>query len=131
MNPPRIWQIALSLAGIATVSALAGGLIGHRIARRHYETRNDPAQWNVTVAHRFEALVHPTPDQSAKIQIHLDNAVRQLQSVRLETIAKSTNIIFTLVAQVEQELTPEQKKAFEPLRPKTSDLNLNLLNVKP
>ena len=131
MNPLRNWQIILSLLGIAAVSGLVGGLVGHRIARRHYETRNDPSQWNVTVAHRFDALVHPTPDQSAKIQVHLDTAVQQLQTVRLETIAKSSNIIFALVAQVEQELTAEQKKAFEPLRPKPSDLNLNLLNVKP
>ena len=125
------WKIAASLMAIATASALAGGIAGHRIARRHYEKRADPAHWNVTVAHRFDQLVHPTPAQSVKIQGYLDDAVRQLQTVRQDTIAKSTNIIFTLVAQVERELTPEQKTAFEALKPKPSDLNLNLLNVKP
>ena len=64
-------------------------------------------------------------------QAHLDKAVRELQVIRMETIARSTNVISRLVAEVDQELTPEQKKAFEAMRPKSEEITLNLLNVKP
>jgi len=57
--------------------------------------------------------------------------VRELQAIRLETVAHSTNVIWRLVAEIEQELTPEQRRAFEATKPTPSDLTLDVLKVKP
>lgn len=131
MNPIRHWKIVLCLLAIIVASGLAGALMGHRIARSQLEARNDPANWNEHVGHEFDRVVKPTPEQGAKIQAHLDEAVRELQVIRRETITRSTNVIWRLVAEVEHELSPEQRRAFEVMKPKPSDLTLDVLKVKP
>ena len=127
----RHWKIALCLAALVVVSGLAGALVGHHVARRQMEVRNDPGNWNEHVARTFERVVKPDPEQGARIQVHLDRAVRELQAIRLETIARSTNVIWHLVGEVEKELTPEQRKAFDTMKPKPADLTLDVLKVKP
>jgi capsid protein len=131
MNFLRHWKIAVCLLAIVVVSGVAGCLIGHRAARKQIEKRNDPESWNEHVARVFERTVKPTPEQGAKIQAHLDQAVRELQTIRLETIARSTNVIGRLVAEVDRELTPEQRQAFEAMKPKPGDLTLDVLKVNP
>jgi hypothetical protein len=127
----RHWRIVLCLLALIVASGLAGGLMGHRITRHHLDARNDPATWNEHVGREFDRVVKPTPEQSAIIQAHLDKAVRELQTIRLDAIARSTNVIWRLVAEVEKELTPEQRQAFEVMKPKPADLTLDVLKVKP
>lgn len=131
MKPPRHWKIALYLLATIVASGLAGGLMGHRVARRQLDARNDPANWNEHVGREFDRVVNPSPEQQVKLQAHLNDAVRELQVIRSETIARSTNVIWRLVAEVERELTPEQRRAFEAIKPKPSDMTLDLLRVKP
>ncbi len=131
MNRLRHWKIVLALFGLVLVSASAGALVGHGLARRALEARNNPQNWNEHVVHEFDRLVKPTPEQGARIQVQLDQAVHELQGIRLDTISRSTNVIGRLIAQVEKELTPEQRQAFEAMKPKPADLTLDLLNVKP
>jgi Zn-dependent oligopeptidase len=125
------WKIILGLTAVILASGLSGSLLGHGLARRQFNTRNDPASWNEHVSSEFDRVVKPTPEQATKIQAHLEKAVRQLQVIRMETIGRSTNVIWQLVAEVEQELTPEQREAFEVMKPKASDMTIDLLNVKP
>ena len=131
MSILKHWKIGLCLAAIVVVSAAGGWLVGHRSARQQLQKRNDLESWNVHVAQVFEQTVHPSPEQGAKIQAHLDQAVRELQSIRSDTIARSTNVIWRLVEEVEAELTPEQRKAFEAMKPKPGELTLDVLKVKP
>lgn len=125
------WKIILGLAAVIAASGLTGSLLGHGLARRQFNTRNDPARWNEHVSREFDRVVKPTPEQDVRIQAHLEKAVRELQAIRLETIGRSTNVIWQLVADVERELTPEQRTAFEVMKPKASDMTIDLLNVKP
>lgn len=131
MNLLRSWKIGLCLLGIIVATSLSGGLIGHRLARRQLEARNNPETWNEHVAREFDRIVKPTPDQGPRIQSHLDQAVRELQAIRLDTIARSTNVIWRLVAEVERELTPAQRVAFERMKPKPAELSLDVLNLSP
>ncbi len=123
-------RTGLCLLGLIVATALSGGLLGHRIARRQLDARNNPENWNEHVAREFDRLVKPTPEQDTRIQAHLDRAVRELQVIRMETIARSTNVIARLIAEVDKELTPEQRQAFEAMKPKPADLTLDLLNVE-
>jgi hypothetical protein len=125
------WRITLYLLGIVLTSGLIGGLIGHAVARRQLEARDNPANWNEHVSREFDRIVQPTPDQAGKVQAHLDEAVRQLQLIRADAITRSTNVIWHLVDQVDHELTPDQRRAFEVMKPKSSDLTLDVLKVKP
>jgi hypothetical protein len=131
MNGFRHWGILFGLIGLVLVSGLTGALIGRRVARHQLDARNDPANWNVHVAREFDRLVKPTPEQQPKLEAHLDKAVRELQAIRLETVTRSTNVIWRLVSEIEQELTPEQRRAFEAMKPTPSQLTLDVLKVKP
>jgi len=128
LSHPRIF---FSLTTLMLVSGLAGFLIGHRVVRRQIEVRSDPGAWNEHVAREFDRIVQPTPEQGSRIQARLDSAVKELQDIRLDTIARSTNVIWRLIAEVEKELTPEQLKAFEQMKPRPADLTLDLLRVEP
>lgn len=124
------WILVL-LGTLVLVSALAGFLLGHRLARKQIEIRNDPGNWNEHVTQEFDRIVKPSPEQAAKIQGYLNRAVGELQEIRLETIQRSTNVIWRLIAQVETELTPGQLQAFQQMKPRPADLTLDLLQVKP
>ena len=124
-------KILLGLAGLILASGLLGGLIGYRAARRQLEARNNPRNWNARVSRQFDSLVKPTPEQAVRIQARLDEAVKELRQIRSQTVTRSTNVILRLVEAVEKELTPEQQKAFAVMKPKTSDLTLDVLEVGP
>jgi len=128
LNHPKM---VLSLAALMLVCGIAGFLVGHRMVRKQIEVRNDPGAWNEHVAREFDRIVQPTPEQGGRIQASLDQAVKELQDIRLDTIARSTNVIWRLIADVEKQLTPEQLKAFEQMKPGPADLTLDLLRVAP
>ena len=124
-------RILADLVALAVVSAIVGGLIGRRIGRLEMEARNNPSTWNEHVSREFDRIVKPTPEQTPRVQAHLDRAVRELQAIRQDTVARSTNVIGRLIAEVEKELTPDQRKAFETMKPKPGDLDLDVLNNTP
>ncbi|MGO9113793.1 MAG: hypothetical protein ACLP9L_31575 [Thermoguttaceae bacterium] len=131
MNGRGSWKIVVCLVGLVLVSGLLGGLVGERYARREFQQRSDPGRWNETAMRDVERTVKPTPEQRQKIQDRLDVAVEELKNVRAETIRRSAEIVMRLVGQVENELTSEQRVAFERLKPKQSELSdLDLLNVE-
>lgn len=125
-QPARL-LLYLILFGLA--SAVVGGLVGRQFATRELESRNNPQTWNDHVAREFERIVHPTPEQRPRVQAHLDRAVQELQEIRRDTLHRSTNVIGRLVRDVEGELTPEQRKAFEVMKPKPGELDLDILNT--
>jgi len=130
MNRRGVWKTVTCLVGLALVSAALGGLLGRRLARSEFAHRSDPSHWNETAMRNLERTLKPTPEQQRKIQDYLDSAVAELTAIRAETIHRSAAIVIRLVDQVDKELTPEQRTAFERIKPKPSDLsNLNLLNV--
>jgi predicted Holliday junction resolvase-like endonuclease len=132
MKRGRTLKIAACLVALVVVSGLAGALMGRRLARVELERRDNPETWNEAAMRTFERTVRPTPEQRQKIQACLEGAIGELKTIRSDTIARSTNVIWRLVAQVEKELTPEQRKAFEQMKPKQSDLtSLELLQVEP
>lgn len=125
------WRIVADLSALALISALVGGLVGRRMARTELEARNNPMNWNEHVSHEFDELVHPSPEQRPRVQAHLERAVRELQEIRRDTVARSTNVIGRLVAAVEAELTPEQRVRFEKMKPRAGEVDLDVLNTSP
>lgn len=125
------WRIVADLAALALISAVVGGLIGRRLARSELEARNNPQHWNEAVIGEFVQRVHPTATQLPKVRAHLDSAVRDLQSIRRDTVARSAEVIGRLVTAVESELTPEQRVAFERMKPAPGELDLDILNTAP
>ena len=131
MNRLPHLKILACLLAIVLMSGSAGFMIGHKVAWSEMARRNNLENWNEHVAREFERIVKPSVEQDTRIQAHLDRAVRELEEIRLQTIGRSTNVIWHLVADVERELTPQQRLAFEAMKPKPADLSLDVLKVKP
>ncbi len=131
MNFRRYGLIIVCLVILVLLSGVAGGLIGHRVARCRLEARNNPENWNEHVSQEFQRIVKPTPEQVPKIQAHLDRAIQDLVLIRSQTIVLTTNVIWRLVADVERELTPEQRRAFEVMKPRPADVSIDMLKVVP
>ena len=130
MKNVRYGKIVLCLLALAVVSGLAGGFFGYRLARHRLEQRDNPETWNETAMRTFDRTVQPGPEQRVKIKACLDTAIAALKAIRADTIARSTNVIWRLVEQVEKELTPEQAAAFAKMKPTQGELStLDLLQV--
>lgn len=130
MSSTGTWKTVICLVALVLVSGLAGALLGRRWARSEFECRSDPSHWNQRAMHDLERLVKLTPQQRAKIQGHLDAAVAELKGIRHDTVSRSTAIVMRLVDEVDADLTPEQRLAFQRMKPKRSELSdLNILNV--
>ena len=131
MSARASWKISACLLALIVVSGIAGTVVGRRWTRADIARRDNPETWHESAMRTFEHTVKPTPDQRRKIQAALDSAVAELKAIRADTIARSTNVIWRLVAEVERELTPEQKQAFEAMKPQQQDLGtLELLDVE-
>lgn len=119
------------LIALVLASALAGGLLGRRLARAEQRRQDNPETWNQSALRTFDRTVRPTPEQRQKIEAYLAQAVGELKAIRADTIARSTNVLWQLVRQVEQELTPAQREAFEQMKPKAGDLaDLEILKIE-
>ena len=131
MSPTGTWKTVLCLAALALVCGLAGALLGRRWARSEFDCRSDPSHWNERAMHDLERNIRLTPQQQQKIQGHLDAAVEELKGIRKETLSRSTAVVLRLLDQVDQELTPQQRPAFQRMKPKAENLStLNILNVE-
>lgn len=132
MNQRSSWKIAACLLALIVASGIAGTLLGRRWARAEMARRDNPETWNQAAMRTFDRTVKPTAAQREKIQAALDSAIEQLKTIRAETIARSTNVIWRLVDEVERELTPEQRQAFKAMKPRQDDLHtLDVLEVGP
>ena len=132
MNARASWKIIVCLLALILVSGTAGAILGRRWARAEMARRDNPETWNQSAMRTFERTVRPTPEQRPKIQAALDSAVAELKTIRADTISRSTNVIWRLVAEVERELTPAQKQAFEAMKPRQNELStLDVLQVEP
>jgi hypothetical protein len=132
MNARASSRIIVCLLALIVVSGAAGAMIGRRWARAEMARRDNPETWNEAALRTFERPVQPTPAQRPKIEASLAAAIEELKAIRTETILRSSNVIWRLVADVERELTPEQREAFQAMKPRQQDLStLEVLQVEP
>jgi hypothetical protein len=124
------WRVYAYLLSCAAIIFVAGMLLGHWIARRQLEALRDVESWRERVGSKFNQTVHPEPEQTARIKAHMDRAVQDLQAISFDAVVRSTNVIWRLVGEVDKELTPEQRRAFEAMKPKPGEITLDMVKFK-
>jgi len=125
------WKIILALAGVVLISGLAGGVIGAHRASVRIRAHSNPENWNESVMRQLQHRLHLTPEEARKVQGHLDTRVDELKILREDTVAKTNEIIERLIADVDSELTPEQKAEFAKLKTQRGPTTLDTLKVQP
>lgn len=128
MNWRQLGPILASLLGIGVLCAMAGGAVGYRLGRDAVRARANPETWHAHATRRFDAIVKPTPEQSRRVDAHLTATLSELREIRNDTITRTAAAVDRLVAKVESELTPEQRVAFESLKPRRGEVGLEVLS---
>lgn len=131
MSLLRHWKIIVCLLAIVAVSGLAGAKFGYQKAKRDMRAKHNPEQWNERAMQAIDAKLQLAPKQRQKIQTLIDEAVDEMKVVQGETVGRTTEIINKLVADLDEELTTEQKEEFAKMKPKESDVTIDLLKVQP
>ena len=131
MSLLRHWKIALLLVAVIAVSGTAGALMGVCYTKKAVQKRRDPTQWHETVMRYLESKLKLTPDQKAKVEFALDQAVDKLKVTRVETIASTAKTIDEFCVQIEKELTPEQRTIFEKIKAEDAKPSIDLLKFEP
>lgn len=132
MNPAINRSILLRLLAISLISALIGGVAGFRLAVHLAKRRANPEQWNVTAMNHLDRRLNLTPEQHTQVQAEMDQAVVEMKAIRLDTIARTADVIDRLIGRVEKEMiTPEQKATFAVIKRERHDASLELLMVEP
>lgn len=125
------WKIAALLAAIVLLSGFTGYYFGFQVAKAKARARSNPDTWNVSAMKTLERKLKLTPAQHEKVQAILDGGVDELRGIRIDTIAKSNRVLERLIAEVSQELTPEQRVEFAKLKAERIQTNLDMLKVEP
>jgi hypothetical protein len=124
-------KIAGILAAIVLVSGFIGGLIGQRLTRQEMRQRFNPERWNDYAMRTLQRRLSLTEPQQAKIQIAIDQAVKEMKAVHQDTVRRTREIVYRMLDGIDSELTPEQKRLAEKLVPTEQELTIDLLKVKP
>ena len=112
---------------LVCVSIVVGFFLGIAVAKAIAKKKEDPTFWNEAAIKQLEKL-HPTDAQRSRFKAIVGGAVDELTVVRNETITSVQTILLRVLADLDKELTPEQHQQFEKMKPKTSDMSLDLLN---
>ena len=124
------WKIVIALLAIVLLSGYGGGIVGYRFAKEQARRRSNPGAWNVIAMRLLESRLKLTPPQVEKVHAVMDANVVDLTAVREETIGKTNVILNRMIAQIEQELTPEQVAELLKLRTERKPVPLEMLNVE-
>jgi hypothetical protein len=122
-------KIILTLSATVVVSLLIGGDIGAHWAAAKIRRQGNPTAWNQSIMKIMQRHLKLTPDQERKVQGHLDDRVTELIGLREETVHRTDAVIEHLIAEVNEELTPQQRVEFAKLAAKRNQTNLDMLKV--
>jgi hypothetical protein len=124
-------KIALTLLALVLVSGLAGAFLGMRFTRQDMQRRFNPETWNEYALHILEQKLNLSISQKEKIQIVIDKAVSEMKRIHSQTKQQTIQIVNQMLADIEQELDPQQRKLAESLVPKEDEMTIDLLKVQP
>ncbi len=108
-------KLVLYVSVIFLAGAGSGALVTWRVCRSLPAPRLTPAEIGERLRARFQSRLGLTPDQMAKIDPMIDQAMRRVEVIREETASNVFANVATLHEQVVTVLTPEQKARFEEL----------------
>lgn len=119
-------KVFLLVSLLILVSMGVGFFLGIGLANAIQKKKDDPAFWNEAALKHLEKL-HPTNSQRERFKILVAATVEDLTAVRNDTLLKVRDAFALLVADVDKELTPEQREIFSKMKPKPEDLTIELL----
>jgi putative protein kinase ArgK-like GTPase of G3E family len=110
-------KISLLLSLLVVVSVAVGFFLGIVLSSVINKKKEDPAFWKQAATKHLEKL-QPTEEQRKKFETRTDSAVQELTALQKEGITRIWDVINRATADIDKELTPEQRVIFEKIKPK-------------
>ena len=110
----------LLLSLLIVVSGGVGFFLGAIVHSAVVKKKEDPKFWR-EAALKHLAKIHPSEAQQKAFEQHVDVAVKDLTELRKEAIKDVWQIVGTALTAIDKELTPEQRTAFEKIKPRDKD----------
>jgi hypothetical protein len=112
------WKLALVFAVLFLTGGLSGSLLTHSLMRRlgplgHQRTFRS---WSDYLTHRLTRVANLTPEQVEKIRPRVEAAVKQMQSIQIQSMQQVSDALDAALAEIEPGLNPDQQKALERFR---------------
>ena len=102
---------------LVLLSTGVGFTLGILVAKGVQKKKEDPAFWKQAAMKKLDEL-NPDEAQRKRFETHTEQAVADLTSLRQEGIRRVWEVVARTTGHIEEELKPEQKEAFEKIRPK-------------
>lgn len=118
----RRTKVVLLLSLLVVVSVGVGFFLGIVLSSVINKKKEDPAFWKQAATKHLEKL-HPTDEQRKKFEARTDSAVQELSTLQKEGITRIWDVINRATADIDKELTPEQREIFEKIKPREKPEN--------
>jgi Spy/CpxP family protein refolding chaperone len=109
------WKLGAYVLAIFLAGGGSGALIAWQVCRRMPVRPLPAAEIGEQLRARFQSQLGLTPEQAAKIDPMIDEAMRRVEAIRRETAGQVFANVSNLHEQALTVLTPEQKEKFEEL----------------
>ncbi len=113
----RRTKAAFLLALLVVVSVAVGFFLGIVLSSIISKKKEQPAFWKQAATKHLEKL-HPTDEQRKKFEARTDSAVKELADLQKEGVARIWDVVNRATADIDKELTPEQRDIFEKIKPR-------------
>jgi hypothetical protein len=110
-------KIVFLLSLLVLVSATAGFFVGIVLSSVINKKKDDPKFWKQSAMKQL-AKLKPTEAQQKIFEARADASVQELIDIRKQGIRDVWDVIERTLADVDKELTPEQRETLIKIRPK-------------
>ena len=110
------WKISLSLVAIFLAGTVTGAVLTLRVIKRIASQQGQFEKLPDLILSRMQARLGLTPEQTTRIQPAVEQAAKELRDLRSRAGTTIFTTLTTMDAQIERELTSEQKPQFEKIR---------------
>ena len=112
------WKLALVFAVLFLTGGLSGSVITYSVLRRHAPQNpiRNSHSWTENLMEKIQRIGQLTPDQAARIRPRVEAAVKQMQSIQVQSMQQGSDAFDAALAEIEPELNPDQQKRLERFR---------------
>ena len=116
IRKPRL-KVVLLLSLLVLVSAGMGFFAGIVLTTAINKKKEKPEFWQEAAMKQLEKL-HPDAAQKQKFEARTRTTVKELNDIRQQSIKDVWEVVKRAVGDIDKELTPEQRKTFDKIKPK-------------
>ena len=112
------WKLIAVFAVLFLIGAVAGFWLAP--CRFQHKWPPNPTRnvhsWTNHLVEKLNRIAKLTPDQAEKIRPRVEAAVRQMQSIRAQSMQQGSDVFDTAIADIERTLNPDQQRQLEKFR---------------